>query len=67
MKFLKTRDDTCNKDLVYDFPHSMRKDVFDSIVAVESKGLDGLTDEQKRYVERQVKLGKRNGNVIHCI
>ena len=40
----------------------MRKDVFDSIVAVDAKGLDGLTAEEKRYVERQIKLGRRNGN-----
>lgn len=43
---------------------SMRQDVFDSIVAFEKKGTDSLTVEQKRYVERQIKLGKRNGEYI---
>ena len=35
--------------------------MFDSIVAVEKKGLDGMSDEVKRYVEKQIKIGKRNG------
>jgi len=39
----------------------MRHDVFEAIVSVDKKGLDGLTAEQKRYVERQIKLGRRNG------
>ncbi|XP_052777183.1 thimet oligopeptidase-like isoform X2 [Mya arenaria] len=45
----------------FDVEVSMRQDVFQSIVRVEEKGLDGLTPEQKRYVERQIKIGKRNG------
>ena len=39
----------------------MRKDVFDALRAFEKKGTDGLTAEVKRYVERQIKLGMRNG------
>ncbi|KAH3809168.1 thimet oligopeptidase-like isoform X2 [Dreissena polymorpha] len=45
----------------FDVEISMRQDVFQSIVDFEKKGLDGLTAEQKRYVERQIKIGKRNG------
>ena len=40
---------------------SMRQDVFDVIVAFEKKGLDGLSAEEKRYVERMIKYGRRNG------
>lgn len=41
--------------------------MFDSIVAVEAKGLDGLTAEEKRYVERQIKLGRRNGTLFYIL
>ena len=40
---------------------SMRQDVFDVIVAFEKKGTEGLTPEEKRYVERMIKYGRRNG------
>ena len=39
---------------------SMRKDVFDVIVAFQ-KRTSKLDAEAARYVERLVKLGKRNG------
>ena len=39
----------------------MKQDVFDVIVAFEKKGMEGLTAEEKRYVERMIKYGKRNG------
>ena len=39
----------------------MRKDVFDALRSFEKKGTDGLSAEVKRYVERQIKLGMRNG------
>lgn len=41
---------------------SMRKDLFDLVTAFKSKGrLDGLTDEQKRFVEKEIVYGRRNG------
>ena len=40
---------------------SMRQDVFDVVVAFNEKGLDGLSAEEKRYVERLIKYGRRNG------
>ncbi|KAL4236482.1 Thimet oligopeptidase [Mactra antiquata] len=45
----------------FDVEMSMRQDVFDAVDAFAKKGMDGLSDEQKRYVERQIKLGQRNG------
>ena len=44
---------------------SMRQDVFESVVAFEKKGMEGLSDEMKRYIERDIKLGKRNGKVLN--
>ncbi len=43
---------------------SMRKDIFDRVVAFrDANGPDfeGLSHEQKRFVEKEVILGKRNG------
>lgn len=40
---------------------SMRQDVFDALVAVQKKEGDGLKPEADRYLERLIKLGKRNG------
>ncbi|XP_045158245.2 thimet oligopeptidase-like [Mercenaria mercenaria] len=45
----------------FDVEMSMRQDVFDSLVAFEKTGMEGLSAEVKRYIERQIKLGKRNG------
>lgn len=45
----------------------MRQDVFDSIVAFEKKGVKELSAEKTRYVERQIKLGKRNGECVLII
>lgn len=45
----------------FDVEISMRQDVFDAVVAVSEKGLDDLSAEVKRYVERQIKVGRRNG------
>ena len=41
---------------------SMRKDLFDLVVAFNERGgCEGLTAEQKRFVEREIRSGKRNG------
>ena len=41
---------------------SMRKDLFDLVVAFsEAGGCEGLTAEQRRFVEREIRNGKRNG------
>ena len=40
----------------------MRQDVFDTLCAAEKK-LSGLKPEAKRYLERLIKYGKRNGRV----
>lgn len=45
----------------FDVEMSMRQDVFDNLLAVEAKFGSGLSGETKRYLERLVKLGKRNG------
>lgn len=41
---------------------SMRKDVFDRVVAFKDNvGYEGLSEEQKRFVEKEIVKGKRNG------
>lgn len=43
------------------FIFSMRQDVFDALVATEKKFSGQLKPEAQRYLERMIKLGKRNG------
>ena len=43
---------------------SMRKDIFDRVCAFQKAfgpDYEGLSDEQRRFVEKEVVLGKRNG------
>ena len=43
---------------------SMKKDVFDNVCFFKDKfGLDSLTPELKRYVEKTIQDGKRNGGL----
>ncbi len=42
----------------------MRKDIFDRVCAFQKAfgpDYEGLSDEQRRFVEKEVVLGKRNG------
>jgi len=41
----------------------MREDVFRNLIAVKDKLGESLEPEAKRYVERLIKLGRRNGSV----
>jgi len=45
----------------FDVELSMRQDVFDNLRAVQEKCGDALQGETKRYLERMIKLGRRNG------
>uniref|UniRef100_A0A671VKL3 Thimet oligopeptidase n=1 Tax=Sparus aurata TaxID=8175 RepID=A0A671VKL3_SPAAU len=45
----------------FDVEMSMRDDVYQRIVALEKVDADGLSAESKRYMERLIKLGQRNG------
>jgi len=46
----------------FDVEQSMRQDVFDSFVAVEKlPAFKSLKPEAKRFVEKNIKVGKRNG------
>jgi len=41
----------------------MREDVFKNLIAVKDKLGESLEPEEKRYVERLIKLGRRNGSI----
>ena len=63
------RDASCEADKKlsdFDVEMSMRKDVFDTISSFYKKDQQSkpskLDGESLRYVERLIKLGKRNGN-----
>ncbi|ESO92348.1 hypothetical protein LOTGIDRAFT_178669 [Lottia gigantea] len=45
----------------FDVEMSMRQDVFDALLTYQKKFPGDRSDETRRYVERQIKLGKRNG------
>ncbi|XP_069128024.1 thimet oligopeptidase-like [Argopecten irradians] len=45
----------------FDVEMSMRKDVFDSVVDFQEKMTDGMCPEAKRFVEKMIKHGRRNG------
>ncbi|KAL8577751.1 Thimet oligopeptidase [Nucella lapillus] len=58
------RDASCDADKKlseFDVEMSMRKDVFDVILAFQKRHASKLDAEALRYVERLIKLGKRNG------
>lgn len=42
----------------------MRQDVFDAIVAFDKQNKTELSPEAARFVERLIKLGKRNGKFV---
>jgi len=42
----------------------MREDVFKNLIAVEDKLGESLEPEAKRYLERLIKFGRRNGSVM---
>ena len=41
----------------------MREDVFKNLIAVKDKLGESLEPEAKRYLERLINLGRRNGSV----
>ncbi|XP_078487908.1 thimet oligopeptidase [Ciona intestinalis] len=60
-KELRDASTECDKKLSeFEIELSMRKDVYDRVVAVETNDMQ-CSNEGKRLVTRMVKLGKRNG------
>lgn len=51
-----------NEFIDFLYMYSMRKDVFDKVQVFKQNGhLDRLEPEAKRYIERLIKVGMRNG------
>ncbi|KAM4634060.1 neurolysin, mitochondrial [Polymixia lowei] len=53
--------DADKKLSVFDVEISMRSDVFERIIVLQKKHQNSLTPEEKRFLDRLVTLGKRNG------
>ena len=49
--------------IMYALCFSMREDVFKNLIAVKDKLGESLESEAKRYLERLIKLGRRNGSL----